>query len=41
MAAAAGLPYEELANAKADIHAALAQARSNQTPVLVVLGSNL
>ena len=40
MAAAAGLPYDELADAKADIHAALTQARSDQTPVLVVFGAN-
>lgn len=38
--AAATLPYDELADAKADIHAALAQARSDQMPVLVVFGAN-
>ena len=40
MAAAAGLPYDEVADAKADIPAALTQARSDQTPVLVVFGAN-
>ena len=37
---AAALPYDELADAKADIHAALAQARVDKTPVLVVFGAN-
>ena len=40
MAATAALPYDELADAKADIHTALAQARNDQTPVLVVFGAN-
>ena len=40
MVAAAALPYDELSDAKADISAALVQARSDQTPVLVVFGAN-
>ncbi len=33
-------PYDEAADAKADIHAALAQAQASKLPVLVVFGAN-
>lgn len=37
---AAPLPYDEAANAKADLDQALAAARSSKRPVLVVFGAN-
>lgn len=39
-AGAATLPYDESANAKADLEQALSAARSSQRPVLVVFGAN-
>ncbi len=40
LANAAGKPYDEAADAKAQIQAALAQARQADLPVLVVFGAN-
>ena len=40
LVSAATLPYDELADAQADIQAALTQARSDHKPVLVVFGAN-
>jgi len=37
---AADMPYDEAADAKADIQAALAEARKANVPVLVVFGAN-
>jgi thioredoxin 1 len=39
-AAAAELPYDETANAAADLHSALAAARANHNDVLLVFGAN-
>ncbi|ODV00881.1 MAG: thiol reductase thioredoxin [Rubrivivax sp. SCN 70-15] len=39
-ASAAGKPYDEAADAKAEIQSALAQARQADLPVLVVFGAN-
>ena len=40
LAIAADLPYNELADAKAEISTALAEARQAKVPVLVVFGAN-
>lgn len=37
---AADLPYNEAADAKADVRHAIAQAQRNKTPVLLVFGAN-
>lgn len=37
---AAELPYSDTADAKADVRRALAQARTKQTPVLLIFGAN-
>jgi len=39
-ASAATMPYDEAADAKADIRAALAEAKRAKVPVLVVFGAN-
>jgi protein disulfide-isomerase len=40
VAGAAPLPYDESANAKADVQSALSAARQSRQPVLVLLGAN-
>jgi thioredoxin 1 len=40
LAVAAPFPYDEKADAKADVKQALIEARANHRPVLVILGAN-
>src|SRR5712692_9692956 len=40
LAYAAPLPYDESADAKADLKSALSAAKANQQPVLVIFGAN-
>jgi len=40
LAGAAVMPYDESANAKANVQSALAAARAEQVPVLVIFGAN-
>jgi len=40
VAGAAALPYNTTADAKADVQSALAQAKANHVPVLIIFGAN-